>query len=122
MPAPLEPPVSVSRSYVPAECLIEEKCQWRVCRKGGKANEPCESYEYGTCAAIVIVGFLQLSNDVLADGVIIPGSTHFGGLCSFWGIDRWVNTQQSLQIKREIQEKERQNTMGIESQKEKNVQ
>lgn len=112
--------MSVSRSYVPAECLIEEKCQWRVCRKGGKENEPCESYEYWTCAAVVIAGFLQLSNDVLADGVIIPGFAHSVGFSGV-SIGGSTLTAFSSRMQNPIQ-KERQNTTGIDRQKEKNGQ
>lgn len=39
---------------------------------------PCETHENGPSAAIVIVGLLQLGNDVLADGIIVPGFAHLG--------------------------------------------
>jgi hypothetical protein len=34
---------------------------------------PCQTHEHGSCTTIIIVGLLQLSDDVLADCLIIVG-------------------------------------------------
>lgn len=39
---------------------------------------PGQAHEYGTGAAVIVVWFLELSDDVLADRVVVSGGAHIG--------------------------------------------
>lgn len=48
-------------------------------KKKDEINLPCQTYEHGSQTAVIIVGFLQGSGDILADRLIVHGLTHVLG-------------------------------------------